>query len=293
MGKDVADAFPQARTVFDRADRILDLPLSRICFEGPAERQNSTDMAQPAIFVTSVAILEAAKGLPAFASMQPDAAAGLSLGEYTALYYAGALDFESALRVVARRGQVMQEAASSTPSTMVSIMGMGEQAVAELCAQAAQGGVLVPANFNSPDQIVISGDKDACRRAIEMLDGKTGVRAMELTVAGAFHSPLMAPAAEKLEAALEKTSILSPRTKVVSNVTARYHEAPDAIRGLLVDQLTSPVRWHQSMELLLAEGVERFIEIGPGRVLAGLLRKIRRGVECVSLNSRESLEKLK
>ena len=292
MGKDIAEAVPKAAEVFRRADELLGLPLSRICFEGPAEELNATDIAQPAIFVTSVAMLAAIEATAPEALPAADCAAGLSLGEYTALYCAGCLDFESALGLVRRRGEAMQQAAVAQPSGMVSIMGMGEDAVVDLCRRAANGSELVPANFNCPDQIVISGDKAACGRALELLEGESGVRAVELTVAGAFHSALMAPAARKLRAALAETPLGEPKLRVVANVTGRYHGSPGSIEELLVEQLTRPVRWQQSMEYLLAQGVERFYEIGPGRVLAGLMRRIHRKADFTCVNTHEAVGKL-
>ncbi len=289
MGKDVAGASAAAADVFRRADEVLGFSLSRICFEDPDSELTRTDIQQPAIFVTSVAIWAALMERGMQPGVLMSAAAGLSLGEYTALHLAGSVGFEDALRLVRRRGELMQEAATAVPSGMVCIIGGDEASVSALCAEAAGGDVLVAANFNCPGQVVLSGESAACDRAVE-LASKHGVRAVQLAVAGAFHSPLMAPAAEALGLVLEKTEILAPRCTVLANVDASPHEGPDAIRAALRRQVTEAVRWQQSIEGLIAKGFDCFIEIGPGRVLTGLMRKINRKTRTINVSTAEGLE---
>lgn len=287
MGKDVAAAFAAARRTFDQANEILGFDLARLCFEGPQERLDATDVSQPAIFVTSVAMWRALEEAGAAAELRPQATAGLSLGEYTALWLAGALSFEDGLRLVRQRGQFMQEAATAVPSGMVSVMGLGPEQVTSLCAEAAGGEVLGPANFNCPGQIVISGAKGACERALGIVE-KHGGRGTALRVAGAFHSALMDPAASKLKSALSAASIVAPRIPVVSNVTSDYYRGPDDIRELLYQQVARPIRWQESVERLAADGFDRFAEVGPGRVLTGLLRKINRTLTGLNYSTVES-----
>lgn len=288
MGRDVAQASGRAAAVYAAANDLLDFDLRRCCFEGPAEELERTDVQQPAIFVTSMAIWEALRerGLE-LDSFQ--AAAGLSLGEYTALTVAGSLDFAEGLRLVRRRGQVMQEAALACPSGMVSLIGGDEPSALRLCESAAEGEVLVPANFNCPGQIVISGAKSACRRAVERAE-EFGFRAIPLKVSGAFHSPLMESAARRLGEALQQTAVRAAKIDVIANVTAAPHEHPDAIRGLLEAQVISPVRWQDSMRHLIDQGVDTFVEVGPGRVLTGLLKKINRAVSTVNLSTTADLD---
>jgi [acyl-carrier-protein] S-malonyltransferase len=248
-----------------------------------------TDVQQPAIFVTSVAIWNALLERGVSAEYLLSATAGLSLGEYTALHVAGAIGFEDALRLVRRRGELMQEAATASPSGMASIIGGDEASVAALCEEAAGGEVLVPANFNCPGQIVISGSIAACERAVE-LASKHGVRAVMLKVAGAFHSPLMQSAADRLAEVLKQTPMNEPRHPVFANVDASPHQGPDIIRDALARQVTHAVRWQQSIERMIKQGVDTFIEIGPGRVLMGLMRKIDRSVKTVNVSTAEGLD---
>ena len=277
MGKAWADAFPAAAQTFAEADEILGdrlgAPLSTLCFEGPAETLNQTDIAQPAIFVTSVACRRALfDGDAAFV-------AGLSLGEYTALHLAGVMSFADALELVTLRGRAMQDAAEAADGSMVALMGADETQARELCAHAAEGGVLVPANFNAPGQIVLSGDADACSRAAALAP-ESGYRATELTVAGAFHSAHMAPAAERLGEALAKTDLSAPSCTVMSNVTGEPHAADaDSIRQRLVEQLTQPVRWDQCGRWLADHAEGAYHELAPGKVLTGLMRRIERSIK--------------
>ncbi|MCP4248748.1 MAG: ACP S-malonyltransferase, partial [bacterium] len=233
-----------------------------------------TDIQQPAIFVTSVAIWEAMleRGVP---DSLLGGAAGLSLGEYTALHVAGAVGFEDALKLVARRGQLMQEAALASPSGMASVVGGDEETVKKLCAKAAEGEVLAPANYNCPGQIVVSGAQSACQRAVQ-LASEFGCRAIALKVAGAFHSPFMAPAGERLAGPLAETPLTRPLVPVAANVDAEWHQGAEQIRTALQQQVTRPVLWTRCIERMLTEGYDRFIEVGPGRVLTGLMRKIDR-----------------
>ncbi len=295
MGRDIYEALAAAKRIFDQAEDITRLPIKKLCFEGGQDELARTDISQPAIFTVSAAMLQCLRDLLSprqEAKIAPACLAGLSLGEYTALYAAGAMDFETALRLVTRRGQAMQAAASAVPSGMVSVLGLDEAKTGELCAAAAQGEVLVCANFNAPGQIVVSGQAGACRR-VEAKAGDFGASgAAALKVAGAFHSPLMQPAADQLAEALAQARLADPHGQVLANVDALPYNGAAEIADKLLRQLVSPVRWQQSMEYMLAQGIERFHEIGPGRVLRGLARRINRKAEVTCINSREALEKL-
>ena len=293
MGKDLHEAFPAARSVFDRAEAACGLPLRKLCFEGPDEVLAPTDVSQPAIFTVSAAALAVMDDLLGPAKMpKPACMAGLSLGEYTALYAAGAMDLETGVRLVARRGKAMREAAAAVPSGMVSIIGLDEAKAQELCRAAAEGQVLVCANFNCPGQIVLSGHLDACRRAADRAAEFGASGAVPLQVAGAFHSQIMQPAAEALGQALDQASFSAPGVPVLANVDAAPYDGAASIKAKLVAQLTSSVRWQQCCEYLLRQGVETFYEIGPGRVLAGLMRRIDRKANVACLNGCEAIEKL-
>ncbi len=288
MGRDVAAAHPAAAEVFRIADHVLGFPLSELCFNGPAERLEATDVQQPAVFVTSVAVYRAAVACGRITPEQFVALGGLSLGEYTALHIGGALPFEDALRVVQRRGQLMQEAADRTPGGMVSLLGLDEAQVLALCERVAPHGQVRPANYNCPGQIVISGDRPACEAAAALAE-EFGGRAVPLKVAGAFHSPHMQPAADGLRPVLATAAFGPPTVRVIANVDARYHGEPDAIRMSLVQQVTSPVRWQACVERLIADGVTEFYEIGPNRHLAGMLRKIDRRLKVTNLGTADDL----
>lgn len=300
MARPWFDASPEARAVFERADAVLGDrlggKLSEMCFAGPADRLNQTDVSQPAIYTASIACW---KGLLAQWGMGNGeaalaATAGLSLGEYTALCVAGAFTFEEGLELVTLRGRAMQDAAQAQPSSMLALIGADEAQARAVCDKAAAGEVLVPANFNAPGQIVLSGHKGAIGRAATVAT-EMGLRATELAVAGAFHSPLMAPAAERLRAALEKTPIRQPRCAVWSNVTAKAHAAEGAggglgiegmIRKRLVEQLTMPVRWAEGCAAMgaamgVSGGVE-FHELAPGKTLAGLMRRIDKNLKVIT-----------
>jgi [acyl-carrier-protein] S-malonyltransferase len=289
MGKDYFDSFPVARGVFEKANALLGFDLAAICFAGLEDRINQTDIAQPAIYVTSIACFSAAKEVGLIQPEQVTAYAGLSLGEYTALHLAGVFSFEDGLKLVAARGKYMQEAAVATPSGMVSIMGADEAAVTKLCQENAQGEVLVPANFNSPGQIVVSGAIKACERVAVTAEA-AGFKSIPLKVAGAFHSPLMQRGADRMAAELEKVSFNSPRTMVYANVSAQPHTDSASIKKLLVDQIVKPVRWEQTMQHLVAQGDARWVELAPGRVLTGLLKKINRRLPIESLATADVLK---
>ena len=282
MGKDFYHASPAAQETFDTANRVVGFDLSSVCFTGPEERLNQTDVSQPAIYVTSIAAYRAATEKGLLAPESPAICAGLSLGEYTALHLAGVFSFEGGLKLVAARGRYMQEAAVATPSGMVAIMGGDEVSVTDLCRDSAQGEVLVPANFNAPGQIVVSGAAGACERVAKAAEAK-GLKAVPLKVAGAFHSPLMQSAAERMRQELEKVPFTPPRHTVYANVTAAPHSDPAAIKRLLVEQITQPVRWEQTMQTLVPQPDLRFIELAPGRTLTGLTKKINRRLAVESL----------
>lgn len=293
MGKDIAIEHSEAAAIFDQANEIVGYDLSSICFEGPEEKLNSTTVSQPAIFTMSAAILSVIRSKPATKELVPDVTAGLSLGEYTALYAAGTISFDSALKLVQKRGQAMQAAADASEGGMVSIIGLEEDKVNELCAEASEGEVLVPVNFNCPGQIVVSGTKTACQRAAELSEKYGAMKAVVLAVAGAFHSELMCPAADQLRDALVNTEIKPVGdVKVIANVDVAYYNEADGIRNGLVNQLVKPLRWQRCMEKLLEEGVENFYEIGPGRVLTGLMRRIHRKTRVNNISDLKSLNAL-
>ena len=284
MGKDFYNEFPAARAIFDDANSILGFDLASICFEGPAERLNQTDVSQPAIYVTSVACHAAAKAAGKIPDGVDYAYAGLSLGEYTALHLAGVFSFSRGLKLVAARGRFMQEAAVATPSSMVAIMGADEAAITKLCDENANGEVLVPANFNAPGQVVVSGSVDACKRVADAASA-AGFRAIPLTVAGAFHSPIMQSGADLMKAELDRATFNEPTATVFSNVTAQPHGKADSIKPLLVDQIVKPVRWEQTLAPIANEAGNKFIELAPGKVLTGLLKKQNRRADVLTLDT--------
>ncbi|KPK38993.1 MAG: hypothetical protein AMJ65_12135 [Phycisphaerae bacterium SG8_4] len=293
MGAEIAKAFSVAAEIFERANDITGLDLSRICFEGPAEQLNSTTISQPAIFVASAAILEVLRTEAATSGIHPGVTAGLSLGEYTALYAAGLISFEDALLLVQKRGQAMQAAADASEGGMVSIIGLDEQTIRRLCADASQGELLVPVNFNCPGQIAISGTAAACQRAESLADKYGAIKAIRLEVAGAFHTEMMSTAAEALREALSKCEIGEPsQTQTIANINADYYQSSEAIADGLAKQLTCPILWQQCAERLLADGVEEFYEIGPGRVLTGLMRRIHRKTKVVNVSNLHTLTEL-
>jgi len=286
MGRQLIESTPKARAVFDRAKAVLGYDLLAVCLEGPAEKLDSTVYSQPALFVTSLAALEwlSANKPDVFSGCQ--AVAGLSLGEYTALVFADVMSIDDGLRVVQERGRAMQDAADAVPSGMLSILGLDREKIEKVCDDArAEGEVLQIANLLGPGNIVVSGHKGACERAGDLATKAGAMKTIPLAVAGAFHTPLMQPAVPRLQAALAGVQLKQPRIPVISNVDAAAHSDPEEIRNLLVRQVVSPVLWEDSLRKLLAHGHGPFWEVGPGRVLRGLLKRIDRkaeadGVEC-------------
>jgi [acyl-carrier-protein] S-malonyltransferase len=286
MGRDLAHACPAAARVFSAANERLNIELDRLCFEGPADELASSDVAQPAILTVSVAAFRA---LEHEAGRFPPVAAcaGLSLGEYSALVMAGALDFADAVALVRERGRHMQEACEANPGTMCSVIGLEDSIVEDACAQATEetGAGVWPANYNCPGQLVVSGQVQGVRRAAEICRERGARRAVHLNVAGPFHTPLMALAAERLAPELARIDIRCPRWPVVANVTASPADQPQQIRALLLQQVTSPVRWTDSMHWVARQGVSACYELGPGRVLQGLLKRIDPSFACRSLGA--------
>jgi [acyl-carrier-protein] S-malonyltransferase len=281
MGASVCAKVPAARALFDRAASVLGYDLFKLCTEGPAADLDSTVYSQPALFVSSLAALEHLKLDSPSVVDNCRATAGLSLGEYTALVFAGVMDFEAGLRVVNERGRAMQDAADATSSGMISILGMERDQVDKLVAEARSDQTLEVANLLCPGNIVCSGETAACERLLTLATAAGAMKVIPLAVAGAFHTKLMQSAVERLRKALADVPLKNPRIPVVSNVDARPHDDPNEIRELLIQQVCSPVRWEDSMRYLLdQQGVAQFYEIGPGRVLTGLLKRIARKVPC-------------
>ena len=284
MGKALADASPVARAWFARANAALGYDLAKICFSGPDAELTKTENAQPGIFLVSwVAFQSLKERLPALTF---EATAGLSLGEFTALTAAGAMSFEDGLCVVRQRGRFMQEACAATQGGMAAIIGLDESPTREVCAQAD----VALANLNCPGQLVISGAAAKIAQACELAKAKGAKRALPLPVAGAYHSPLMASAQPKLAAELARVTLAPPVVPVVANVTAHPHEGPEAIRARLVEQVTSSVRWEESMRYLVAQGFTRFIELGPGKALSGFMKRIDKTAQVLNVEDGASLE---
>lgn len=271
---------PAASVLFERASEILGYDLARICAEGPAERLNTTAVSQPAILVTSLALLEVLRSRGEKVIDDASITAGLSLGEYTALVFAGALGFDDAVRLVDVRGRAMQECAEQRPGAMVAVLGLDRAQVATLCDEARGGDVLGVANVLCPGNVVASGSVAACRRLESAATAAGAMKCVPLEVAGAFHTTLMEPAVARLAEALATTQIRRPRIPVVSNVDARPHDDPVEIRKRLARQVVGVVEWQASVEHLLASGVRTVWEVGPGRVLRGLMKRIDRSVAC-------------
>jgi [acyl-carrier-protein] S-malonyltransferase len=291
MGKDVAEQFPQATAIFAKANEVVGFDLAKVCFEGPAEQLNTTTMSQPAIFTVSAAILEVLKTNSATVNIKPDVTAGLSMGEYTALYAAGVMSFQDALFLVKLRGRAMQAAADSMGGGMVAIIGLDEEKTRALCDEARQGELLEPVNFNCPGQIAISGNKSACERAEKLAEKYGAMKAVRLEVAGAFHTEMMTPAAKGLAIALDDTQIGEPGgVKTIANINAEYYKSASQIRDGLTRQLTQAILWQKCVERLLNDGVDKFYEIGPGKVLTGLMRRINRKASIINVSSADSLK---
>jgi len=284
MGRGLAETFPTAMAWFDRANAALGYDLAAICFNGPEAELTKTENAQPGIFLVSWVCFELLREKAP--NLKFDAAAGLSLGEFTALTAAGAMSFEDGLKVVRQRGKFMQEACDATRGGMAAVIGLDEAPTREVCAAA---GVTL-ANLNCPGQIVISGETEKIAKACELAKTKGAKRAIPLPVAGAYHSPLMAGAQPKLQAEMEKINIASPTVPVISNVHALPHGTPSHIRERLVAQVTSSVLWEQSMRTLLAQDFTRFIELGPGTALSGFMKRIDKSAQMLNVADAASLE---
>ena len=285
MGKDLADKYPEARAVFDEADKVLGFSISKICFEGTEDELKLTVNTQPAILTVSVAavrVLEQ-KGI------SPDYVAGHSLGEYSALVAAGALKFADAVQLVRKRGTYMQEAVSAGQGAMAAILGLSPAVVQDACKRAAEGEVCSAANLNSPEQTVISGHANAVKRAVEIASQSGAKRAVVLPVSAPFHSALMMAAQEKLEKDLQAVQFSELQIPLVTNVDADSIRKGDEARQALVRQVSMPVRWEESMRMLLDEGVRTFVEVGPGRVLTGIMRQIERSVTTLNVEDEKSL----
>ncbi len=288
MGKDLYDAYDSARRLFNIANDLMELDLKTICFEGPEEELKQTYITQPAIYVHSVAVFEILKEK----GFSPAAAAGHSLGEYSALTAAGALSFEDGLKIVKERGRLMFKAGKEQPGTMAAIIGLAPEQVEEICTAVAEIGIVQPANFNSPGQIAISGETAAVQEAIVKAKEAGAKKAVELVVSGAFHSPLMQTAQDGLKTVLDTVEIQNPQIPVYSNVEAAPVQDAAKIRQLLVQQLTKPVLWQTIVENMIADGYQPFYEIGPGKVLKGLQKRINRQFLCSAIGTTETIENL-
>jgi [acyl-carrier-protein] S-malonyltransferase len=288
MGRDLYETYPEARALFDEADSILGFPLSKLCFEGPMPELGDTINAQPALLTVSVALLRILE----LSQLSPATVAGHSMGEYTALVAAGALDFADGLKLVRERGRVMKEAGEHNPGGMAAVLGLEAEALDEICQMVSQetGGIVQLANYNSPGQIVISGHKEALGRAMELAKVRGARRVIPLAVSIASHSPLMRSAAQALADVVAQIDFHQPRVPVVANVTAAPITTVAEIREELVEQLTSMVRWVESIQYMIAQGVTAFVEIGPKNVLTGLMRRIDKSVRTVNVENVEGVK---
>ncbi|REJ89904.1 MAG: [acyl-carrier-protein] S-malonyltransferase [Planctomycetota bacterium] len=283
MGRRIAEQYPAAKQLYDQAADILGYDLAKLCAEGPSEELDSTVVSQPALFVTSLACLEKLRAEKPDIALACEMTAGLSLGEYTALVFAGAMSFEDGLRVVQQRGQAMQDASDATPSGMASVLLLDIEQVQKIRDEASAAGTIEIANYLCPGNIVLSGENAACEKAVELTEAAGG-KPVPLAVAGAFHTRIMQPADSRLADALADVEVSSPQIPVVSNVDAATHEDPDEIKQILVRQVLTPVRWEDSMRAMLAAGIDEFYEIGPGKVLTGLLKRVNRKTPCTPVN---------
>jgi [acyl-carrier-protein] S-malonyltransferase len=284
MGREIATAVPEAMEVFERASKVAELDLRRLCFEGPEEELVETEVQQPALVATSLAVLAAIRAR----GIKPDYVVGHSVGEFAALAAAGALRVEEAIELVRERGLAMAEAARTNPGSMAAILGLDDEVVERICRRILN---VWPANYNCPGQVVVSGENPAVDEACEAAEEEGARRAVKLRVSGAFHSPLVARAADRLRPALERVKFAEPTAPFMSTVTARI-ETAKRMGPLLVEQLTAPVRFTQAAQALLKDGVQIFVEVGPGNVLAGLIKRIDRNARTISVSTPESLEKL-
>ena len=288
MGKDLYDQFPQARTIYQRANEILGFELTRISFKGPEEELKQTRVTQPAIFVHSVIVYN----LLAEKKVEPDFVAGHSLGEYSALVAARALDFEDALKIVRVRAELMQQAGEENPGSMAAIIGLSASIIEEICRQASTIGIVQPANYNSTQQIAISGSVNGVQQAMELAKIRGAKMIIPLVVSGAFHSPLMEHAQIGLKEELKKAHFKEAKIPVYTNVTAEPVTEPDKIKKLLYKQLTYPVRWTELIQNMIVDCAEKFYEIGPGNVLTGLLKRIDRKVKGITIGTFEQINNL-
>ena len=284
MGKDLAESFPSARTWFERANAALGYDLAAVCFNGPESELTKTENAQPGIFLVSWIAFQLMR--ERFSALRFQATAGLSLGEFTALTVAGAMSFEDGLRVVRQRGRFMQEACEATHGGMAAVIGLDEATTRQVCQETG----ITLANLNCPGQLVISGEADRIGDACELARARGARRALPLPVAGAYHSPLMASAQPKLQTELARVDLKPPAVTVISNVTAQPHEGTESIRAKLVEQVTSPVRWEDSIRYLLAQGFTQFIELGPGTALSGFMKRIDKSSDVLNVADVSSLE---
>jgi len=283
MGQALVEKSSAAKSLFERAEQVLGYDLLDVCVNGPADHLDKTDESQPAIFTTSLAALEVLREESPELVENCQAAAGLSLGEYTALTFAGVFSFEDGLALVKKRGEAMQEAAEATQGGMVCVLGLERDKVVEICDQARDNETLEIANYLGPGNIVVSGNIDACERAAEIAPKLGAMKAVPLAVAGAFHTKLVQPADEKLAEALANTEMKQPRIPVISNVDVKPHTDAEEIRAILVKQILGSVYWEDTMQFFLGDGFDQFYEIGPGRVLRGLLRRINRKISCKNI----------
>ncbi len=277
MGQEAWGQYDSVKKVFEQASEILGYSISDVCFNGPAEKLNSTVISQPALFVTSMAAVEVLKHTNPEAIENCAGVAGLSLGEYSALAFSGAISFEEGLKLVQKRGEAMQAAADATPSGMASLLGLDPEKVAEVCEAArVDGEVLQPANYLCPGNIAVSGHKASCEKVVEVANEAGAMKVIPLTVAGAFHTSIMDPAVESLKQAVDQTAFSDSNVPVYCNVDAAVHQSGSEFGPLLVKQICSPVRWHDSMNAMLNDGYDEFYEVGTGRILRGLLKRINR-----------------
>lgn len=288
MGKEIAATYPEAQTIFEEADRVLGFSLSNLCFEGPEADLVKTENTQPAILTTSVALLKVleAQGL------KPDMVAGHSLGEYSALVAGRSLEFTDAVKVVRQRGLLMQKAAPQGTAGMAAILGLSPEKVREVCEKASEFGVVEPANYNCPGQIVIAGELGALDKAMVMAKEAGAKRALPLNVSGPFHSSLMQPAADGLAQLFEEITVRNSEVPVVANVSAEIIKEASVIRDALIKQVSSSVRWEESVTNMIEQGVNTFVEVGPGKVLSGLIKKINKEVTLYHVEDVASLENL-
>lgn len=287
MGRELAENIKECRDVFDEADRALGFSISKMCFEGPEDELNKTENTQPAILATSIAALRTleSKGFKA------DVTAGLSLGEYSALVYSGVLDFKEAVALVKKRGKYMQEAVPFGVGTMAAIIGLEGEKVEEVCKRACVKGIVEPANYNCPGQIVIAGEVEAVQYGCELAKESGAAKTVMLTVSGPFHTSMLKPAAEKLEQELKNITIHDMNVPVITNVTADYIESVENIKETLKKQVMSPVRWEQIIRKMIEDGVDTFIEIGPGKALSTFAKKVDRKLRIANVEDLKSLEK--